>query len=307
LDKFNTKGCTFFVEQNPADTRWRWPGYNRFAWLYCNLLLGQSPMPNMILLDYFRQNNHGIALAMLDFDESTASIVEMISRHHVKFTAWIVLPEKDGYWSNSANVPQTVARIKEFLDWMRRYNFTFRDIQCFGLDWEVPIQIHMKSRGKKLYPNAMRNYRAGRQTGDIKYVNDALTAVKERGLGTELYTMPRLLTPLFGLTEQPKVDRRVIMAYSSVVPLIGHTRPLMKLMRMGYPTASVAYGIATGVYGSSPGRDFGDGVLPHHLTLNELASCIKATPNGLGTHLFAMNHSNVVSLWENAYALAQQM
>ena len=297
--------CTFFIEENPLDIKWRPAWFNRREWLN-ELLFSTDHGSSKSLAQHLKDDNHCVALALIDLDLFTAITVKTLNDIGVPVTAWLVLPEEQDYWSNLSNVGDTVYRVNQFIDWMEKNGLSFTGL---GIDWEPPIQMHFSRNGKKVYPRAFpeylkkRNFKAMASLQfELSYVNVTL------GIETELYVMPSLLSWAFGLRQQPVVDRRVIMAYSTVLPeLVGSTRLAYRLMCAGDPKASVAYGIASGARDSSPGRDFGGGKLPRHLTLQELARCIKHTPvanRKQPSYLFALNNSSVVHMWESAAKLA---
>jgi hypothetical protein len=64
-----------------------------------------------------RRLKAGIALALPDFTTQRADTVRQLNDAGIPVTAWLTLPEKEGYYLNAGNEPKAAARFAGFEHW----------------------------------------------------------------------------------------------------------------------------------------------------------------------------------------------
>lgn len=74
-----------------------------------------------------------VAVPTLDFTVERAQIVRTLNRAGIPVIAWILLPEKEGFYLNADNAPQAEARFTGFEAWTREYGLQWARV---GLDIE---------------------------------------------------------------------------------------------------------------------------------------------------------------------------
>lgn len=81
-------------------------------------------------------HDYGVALALRELDETTATVVRVLNSHHVPVVAWLILPPGEGSWLNLQNYPQAIERYRACAAWAKAAGLRFHAI---GLDVEPPI------------------------------------------------------------------------------------------------------------------------------------------------------------------------
>jgi hypothetical protein len=171
------------------------------------------------LADFLADNNFGITMAMTRLDDKTASIVRYLNEKKVPVTAWIVLEDKEGYWTNKTNVSETIKKTEAVRKWSKDNELKFKAI---GFDLEKPLTyIKALTQGNlskiimeeiKYRKNPMTEREASRELAE--YLNE----LKKDGIETEIYTSPRGLKKLISGIDVKNVDRYYEMAYTSALP-----------------------------------------------------------------------------------------
>ncbi len=92
-----------------------------------------------------------LSLGILDLSEERAAVVKRLNQAGIPVTAWLLLPEEQGYWFNSDNYEQAAARYVAFKAWTTQHKLKWQGI---GLDIEVNI-------------NALRSILEERQVGSF--------------------------------------------------------------------------------------------------------------------------------------------
>lgn len=171
-----------------------------------------------------------VSLGIIDFSPERAALVQKLNQAGIPVTAWLLLPQKDGYWFNLENIDAAENRWREFLSWSAKHRLDWAGV---GLDIEPDIgmlrrfSIHPGRTAISLLIKVFLNRDwKQRQERYIKLANQICAA----GYWLEAYQFPvileerrgrsRLLLRLLGLVDLP-VDREVLMLYSSFLPEAG--------------------------------------------------------------------------------------
>ena len=69
------------------------------------------------VFDDLKTLNAGISLGILDFSSERVNVVRKLNRLGIPVTAWLLLPEEQGYWFNLENYTEATARYQAFKVW----------------------------------------------------------------------------------------------------------------------------------------------------------------------------------------------
>ncbi|MFP2925576.1 hypothetical protein ACLESO_10225 [Pyxidicoccus sp. 3LG] len=193
----------------------------------------------------------GVSLGLLDLSPERAEVVKRLNREGIPVTAWLLLPEDEGYWFHARNLAQAAARYDAFRAWTAEHGLRWHSV---GLDIEPDIRElrRVLERGWRALPDLLpRLKRAGR----IREARDGYQALVERiradGHRVDTYQFPfivderqsrsTLVQRLSGVLDLP-ADREVLMLYTSFVRPHG---PAL-LWSYGPGAPSIAVGITGG-------------------------------------------------------------
>lgn len=220
---------------------------------------------------FLEDRGWGVAIAMIELDRETGQLLKNISQKfpNLAISAWIVVDDKDGYWTNRFNVCETRAKVEKVKAWANRFDIP---IEALGFDLEPPLQLALTIPRKDL--KGLISQILLIQRGRIRQIvagyspeqdmQDLLKQLKGESVTTHSYEMPQPLSTRFlGVLSNKGFDTRVTMVYSTQgLPAAFERQIPSLLLRKGtYP--------AIGVYSSTrhnPGRDFGSG---DHSRVNE--------------------------------------
>lgn len=172
----------------------------------------------------------GVSLGLLDLSPERAGIVRHLNAAGVPVTAWLLLPEADGYWFNADNAPQAAQRYGAFRAWTLEH----------GLQWErvgLDIEPDLRLLREVLSGKAGAWFTLARRACDRDRLPRAAAAyaalaarIRADGFPVESYHLPfivderragsLLLRRLLGLVEV-ETDREVLMLYSSLFGVRG--------------------------------------------------------------------------------------
>jgi len=167
----------------------------------------------------------GVSLGILDFSPERAAVVRRLNEAGIPLTAWLLLPEEEGYWFNVGNAPQATACYADWKVWTAEYNLQWAGL---GIDIEPDIRElrQLLSDPRRALPSVLRRVfdREGLRRALAAY--DALVAqMHADGYHVESYTIPlivderrvgsTLLQRLAGLVDV-STDREVMMLYSTL-------------------------------------------------------------------------------------------
>lgn len=187
----------------------------------------QAECAGQTVLDVLARRGAGVAVAMLDLSAERAQSMRLLQQCGVAVTAWLVLPEHDGYWLTADNADLAHARWHEVQRWAVQHGVILAGV---GLDIESP---HDDAVALARTPVRALVQLAGKRRPDV-VVHTATSAyqalvdeVQQAGLFCETYQFPfaaderdagsLLLQRTLG-TVDIRGDREVRMLYRSVLP-----------------------------------------------------------------------------------------
>ncbi|MCP3143165.1 hypothetical protein [Pyxidicoccus xibeiensis] len=193
----------------------------------------------------------GVSLGLLDLGPERADVVRQLNSKGIPVTAWLLLPESEGYWFNARNLAQATARYDAFRAWTAEHGLEWHSV---GLDIEPDIHElrQVLELGWRGLPGLLPRLKRG---GRITEARDGYRALVERiradGYRVDTYQFPfivderqsrsTLIQRVSGVLDLP-ADREVLMLYTSFVRPHG---PAL-LWSYGPGAPSIAVGITGG-------------------------------------------------------------
>lgn len=176
------------------------------------------------VFDDLKTLNAGISLGILDFSPERANVVRKLNKLGIPVTAWLLLPEEQGYWFNLGNYSEAVARYQAFKAWSKENQLEWAAV---GLDIEADINEMKRlinDRGA-IVQKALKRLKDTKAYHDAKKAYETLVAqIHADGFLVESYHFPLIvddrdagstvLQRAAGLVDVA-VDREVLMLYSS--------------------------------------------------------------------------------------------
>lgn len=89
------------------------------------------------VIEHVRALEAGICVGVMDLSVERAAVLRRLSEAGIPLTAWLLLPEDQGYWFNVNNYREAVARYAAFQEWTAEHGLTWRAI---GLDIEFDMR-----------------------------------------------------------------------------------------------------------------------------------------------------------------------
>ena len=182
------------------------------------------------LINDLQELNAGLSLGILDLSGPRAEIVRRLNQANIPVTAWLLLPESEGYWFNLDNVVQASKRYLKFKAWTQKYELQWARI---GLDiepdiremkailsgrWQLlPMMIKRALNTKRLYQAQEAYQTLVKQIQTDGYLVDSYLIpfiMDERLVGA---TLMQRLTGLVNI----ECDRDILMLYSSFMGPFG--------------------------------------------------------------------------------------
>ena len=168
-----------------------------------------------------------VSLALIHLDVDTAACVRRFNDAGVPVTAWLVLDERDGYYSTPDNAVATAARYDAFKAWAAEHQIAFASV---ALDIEPPIQelkaIAGPERRRVLRRWAARLFDRRRLADALAAYRELLARVRADGYSTETYQFgfvvdereagSTVLQRAIGSMDL-RADREWLMLYSSLL------------------------------------------------------------------------------------------
>ncbi|MBZ4416509.1 hypothetical protein [Myxococcus sp. RHSTA-1-4] len=212
----------------------------------------------------------GVSLGLLDLGPERAEVVRHLNREGIPVTAWLLLPEEQGYFFHVGNLAQASARYDAFLAWTAEHGLKWAGV---GLDLEPDIQElrgFMEGRWRRL-PRLLPRLLLGSRLRRGRAGYSALVErIRADGYKVDTYQFPfivderqsrsTLLQRVSGVLDLP-ADREVLMLYTSFARPHGAA----VLWSYGPGAASIAVGITGG------GIEFPGAKLPPPLDWTELS------------------------------------
>jgi hypothetical protein len=167
----------------------------------------------------------GVALAIRDFSAERAAVVRRLNEAGIPVTAWLLLPEEEGYWFNLDNAPLAVQRYRDFRNWSQTENLKWLRI---GLDIEPDFRL-ITALKEGVLPalrfvfSTVRQRKKRFSSARLLY-RQLIEQIHADGYEVEAYQLPFILEErkshsLFlqrwlGVLDL-EVDREILMLYSS--------------------------------------------------------------------------------------------
>lgn len=176
------------------------------------------------VFDDLKTLNAGLSLGILDLSPERANVVRKLNRMGIPVTAWLLLPEEQGYWFNLGNYLEATERYQEFRTWSAENQLEWAAV---GLDIEADIN-EMKGLTDDRGTIVQKAFKRLRDTKGYRLAKknyEALVAqIHADGYLVESYHFPLImddresgstvLQRVAGLVDVA-VDREVLMLYSS--------------------------------------------------------------------------------------------
>ena len=229
----------------------------------------QALFANPAPLEDLRALQARLSLGILDFSTERAEVVRRLNEAGIPVTAWLLLPEEEGYWFNLDNAAQARARYEAFRGWTSGQGLKWAGV---GLDIEPDLREQRQFANSawpllgQTFKRIFANRRFSRAQAAYK---DLAKMIRSDGFVLETYQLPMiqderkvhssLLRRTLGLVDIP-ADREVWTLYSSLF------RPYGIGYLWSYAPEAQAIGIGSTGGGMSSG--IGD---PRPLTWEEFA------------------------------------
>jgi len=167
-----------------------------------------------------------VSLGILDLSDERAKVVRKLNKAKIPVIAWLLLPKDEGYWFNTGNYPQAIARYQAFLNWTHAHKLNWAGI---GLDIEPDINDFTRLRDQKqagpFIKTLFHRFRDRQRAEKARLAYQALVGqIHADGYWVESYHIPliaeerRAQATVLGRTAglvDVQVDREVLMLYSS--------------------------------------------------------------------------------------------
>lgn len=184
----------------------------------------QELFADTALLKKLHRLNANISMGVRDFSEERAEVVRKLTRAGVPVTAWLLLPQDQGYWTSLDTVAATVKVYAGFKAWTAKFKLNWAAI---GLDIEPRYDrmILFPKQWQKLLPDLLQRSFERRKYERLESdLRGLVNLIRSDGFAVETYNFPfvvdervsnsRILTRLLG-TPPLNADREVLMLYSS--------------------------------------------------------------------------------------------
>jgi hypothetical protein len=190
-------------------------------------LLNEKGVNNQTVLERLEKNNVSLAIAMqegFDKDPLMVESFKKLNESGIKPTLWLVLDDTLGYWTNKANVEESMSKLELMLKWARGNDI---EIEKVGLDYEPPIELlrglmnlNIPKSIKETYKYITKAIENHKELGNLQWLIDSkLEEIMNRyDIGIETYAAMeplRSLSNLLTFKPNPK-SKTVTMAYTSV-------------------------------------------------------------------------------------------
>jgi hypothetical protein len=178
------------------------------------------------IIDTLAENNINLAIAMQEGFEDDPDMIlclKELNDRGITPTLWLVLSDEVGYWTNKANVEETIDKLERILNWKDRFDI---QIDKIGIDYEPPLEFSKGLMSGNIFKMAkelaeyFKQARINRKKfGNLeKYLNySILLLMLENNMPIEVYAaMEPLRSASNLLTSKPSPRFDVTtMAYTS--------------------------------------------------------------------------------------------
>jgi hypothetical protein len=172
-----------------------------------------------------------VSLALRDLSPEQAAVVRRLNAAGVPVTAWLLVPEADGYFCNLDNVQKAAVRYAAFHTWATAHDLRFVGV---ALDVETAIQelrqLATSQRGAVVRLWLRRLFDRGRLRRGLAAYRELLARMRADGFRTESFQWPMIVEEraagatlfqrLLGVMDL-RVDREWLMLYTSALNGLG--------------------------------------------------------------------------------------
>jgi hypothetical protein len=178
------------------------------------------------LIEHLKNLDASLSLGILDLSDERAEVVRKLNQAGIPVTAWLLLPEEEGYWFNIDNYKQASARYVSFKAWTTQHDLHWQGV---GLDIEVNINelrfIMEEKRGEGFFKTLWGRYWNKQRVNQAQQAYQALVdLIRADGHRVESYHIPLIsearrakstvLQRTAGLVDL-ETDREILMLYTS--------------------------------------------------------------------------------------------
>lgn len=186
----------------------------------------ESLFENPALIESLKNLDASLSLGILDLSDKRAEIVKKLNKAGIPVTAWLLLPEEEGYWFNIENHEQAAGMYIRFKAWTTQHELHWEGI---GLDIEVNINelrgILEEKQILNFAKTLWRRYLNKQRVKESQRAYQALVdLIRADGYAVESYHIPLIseerrakstvLQRTAGLVNLES-DREILMLYSS--------------------------------------------------------------------------------------------
>jgi hypothetical protein len=178
------------------------------------------------VINFLQNLQAGVCLATQDFGADRADAVKLLNQAGVPVTAWLILPDEQGYWSNLDNAHLTQARYLDLLAWTTEYELHWAAV---GLDIKPDIRLMhdlLARQWRALFPRILRSFIPGRLSKARRQYISLVNHIRADGYLVETYQFPiivddrlshsKIIQRVLGIVNIP-ADREVLLLYSNFV------------------------------------------------------------------------------------------
>jgi hypothetical protein len=165
---------------------------------------------------FLADRNWGISIATIDLDEPTAQVIKEINTNfpHLPIVFWVVLPEKEGYYTGKTTIARTIKRVSEIERWVNDNNL---EINGLGFDSEPPLQLVKDASAKALARYYSSLWELRRENPE-QQLNNLISDVHHKDIPTEGYIGMRPSGFILRTPNLKNVGTRFTMTYTSALP-----------------------------------------------------------------------------------------
>ena len=209
-----------------------------------------------ILIQDLVEMNAGVALALPVLSEACAQVVRKLNQAGVRAYAWLLLPKEHGYFLNTFNARQAVARYEAFRTWTAQHDLKWAGV---GLDFK-PSNAELTQLTSGLPVSLLFKWTA-RLFSPSKVAQSQHTYRKLiRGIQTDGYPVDTFQLPW--LADERRVGSKVLQQMFGLVNVLGDREVfLLHTNRMGPAGEGVLWSYAPEANVIAIGSTDGSGAL----------------------------------------------
>nr|MCU0362230.1 hypothetical protein [Bacteroidales bacterium] len=87
-----------------------------------------SLFSDSLLIEQLSEMKAELRIGLLDLTPERAKTISMLNAAGIPVTAWLLLPEDEGYWFNATNGNKAAARYENFKSWSAEHGLLWQGI-----------------------------------------------------------------------------------------------------------------------------------------------------------------------------------